>query len=146
MGADQGGNLRPGLFHRLSKLGNRAAAFTGFRLSDQLRFGRSTGNPRRANSDSRSFQCVGECGNRSRLARPHTIEQQFRLAIEQLKDFPLEAAVAESHSREMITVEHRHLQCFGLCALVYIDRGLRHLGLPNVFIGEEFGSIGIKSR
>lgn len=146
MGADQGGNLGPGLFYSLCKLVNCTAAFTGLCLCSRLYLGGGVGNPRRTNPDSRSFERVGERRDCSRLARTHALEQQFRLAIEQLKDFPFEAAIAERHAREMIAVEHRYLQRFGLRALVHIDRGLRHLGLPAIFIGEEFGPIGIKSR
>jgi len=146
MGTDQGGNRRAGLFHRLYKLLNRAAAFTGLCLCSRFDLGGSTGNPRCTDSDSRSFERVSERRDCSRLARAHTLEQQFRLAIEQLKNFPFEAAIAERYARKMIAVEHRHLQRFGLRTLVYVNRGLRHLGLPAVFIGEEFGPIGIKSR
>ena len=146
MGTDQGGNRRAGLFHRLCKLLNRAAAFTGLCLCSRFDLGGSTGNPRCTDSDSRSFERVSERRDCSRLARAHTLEQQFRLAIEQLKNFPFEAAIAERYARKMIAVEHRHLQRFGLRTLVYVDRGLRHLCLPAVFIGEEFGPIGIKSR
>ena len=104
------------------------------------------GNPRCSDPDSRTFERVSERRDCSRLARAHAPEQQFRLTIEELKNFPFEAAITECHAREVIAVEHRYLQRFGFRTLVYIDRGLRHLGLPAVFIGEEFGPIGIKSR
>jgi hypothetical protein len=45
----------------------------------------------------------------------------------------------------MIAVEHRCIQRFVPYTL-YVDRDLRHLGLPAVFIGKEFGPSGIKSR
>src|SRR6186997_2850023 len=101
MGTDQGGNRRAGLFHRLCKLLNRAAAFTGLCLCSRFDLGGSTGNPRCTDSDSRSFERVSERRDCSRLARAHTLEQQFRLAIEQLKNFPFEAAIAERYAREM---------------------------------------------
>src|SRR4029078_7474417 len=133
MGTDQGGNRRAGLFHRLSKLLNRAAAFTGLCLCSRFDLGGSTGHPGCTDSDSRSFERVSERRDCSRLARAHALEQQFRLAIEQLKDFPFEAAIAERHSREMIAVEQPHLQRFALRALAYMDRGWRHPGPPSRF-------------
>jgi hypothetical protein len=116
MGADQGGNLASGLFDSLCKLVNRAAAFAGSRLCSRLQLSGSGGNPGRTDANSRSFECVGERGNRSRLACAHALKQEFRLAIEQLKDFPFETSVAESYAREMLAVEYRHLERFRLRA------------------------------
>ena len=120
MGADEGGNLVPGRFHRLCKLVNCALAFIGPCPCSRLHLGGGAGNPRCTDPDSRTFERVSERRDCSRLARAHALKQQFRLAIEQLKDFPFEAAIAERHAREMIAVEDRHLQRFGLRALVCI--------------------------
>jgi hypothetical protein len=146
MGADQGGYLGSGRFYSLCKLVNRTAHFTGLCLCSRLYLGGGTGNSPRTYPDGRPFERVGERRDCSRLTRAHALEQQFRLAVEQLKDFPFEASIAERHAREMIAVEHRCIQRFVLRALIYVDRDLRHLGLPAVFIGEEFDPIGIKSR
>jgi hypothetical protein len=134
MSADQGGNLRPSLFHRLCKLGNRAIAFTGLCVCDRLGLGGGTGNLCRTDSDGRSFERVGERYDCSRLAPAHAIEQQFGLTIEQLKHFQFQAAVAECHARKVSTVENRNLRCVGLYPLGCLDRGLRHPALPVLFL------------
>src|SRR6188508_2811381 len=137
MGADEGGNLVPGRFHRLCKLVNCALAFIGPCPCSRLHLGGGAGNPRCSDPDSRTFERVSERRDCSRLARAHAPEQQFRLAIEQLKDFPFEAAIADGHAREMIAVEPRPPRRSALPVLAYIDAACAISGLPAVFISEE---------
>jgi hypothetical protein len=146
MGVDQRGNLRPSLFHCLRKLCNRAIAFTRPCQRDRLRLGGCASNPRRADSDSRTFEGVGECHDRSRLTSAHAIEQQFRLAVEQLKDVPLKAAITKCHAREVSTVENRDLRHISLRASLRAfgnpDRGLRHFGLPDFLLAKSLARSG----
>jgi hypothetical protein len=89
---------------------------------------------------------MSERSNRGRLARAHPVDEQFGLAVEQLQYFSFKAAIAESHAGQMGAVEHRALEHRFRRAFNDPDRGLRHAGLPYLFLGAQFDLIGTKSR
>ena len=57
-------------------------------------------------TDCGSFQRMRQRGDRGRLASAHTRHQQFGLPLEQLQDFPFQAAVVEGHARQVRAIEH----------------------------------------
>lgn len=149
LNADQGRNLDPCLLNRMGELHDCKTALAGSCLCDLFRVCRCVRNTHRSNSDSRSLQRVSKCGDRRGFTRTHPIKEQFGLAIEQLKYLPFQASVAKRHAREAISIEHLPLRYIklGVFGFGCLSRGSRHVNLPMaLFIGREFGSIGIKSR
>jgi hypothetical protein len=88
----------------------------------------------RADANSRALERVRKRGNRSWIALAHSFHQEFSLTVEKLQDFSLKTAIAKCHPQKVTAIKDRSLQRIARRLNSNFDGGLRHLGLPLVFL------------
>ena len=101
MRAQYGADLHKSLLNCLCQLIDCAATFRWSAARRQLGILGGTGDTAGANARGRPFERMRQRSDRGRLAPAHSRHQHFGLPFEQLQDFPLQAAIAECHGREL---------------------------------------------